>query len=122
MSATETCRLPRLVTRTALRELLDHFIEIGIAGAKAPCEKVPAALGDPLAIRDHLELAGLSGLKDGFNIEALLDEGHETRDLGLVVLSRGAVNDLDLHRFSNLLRLALGSANQGDNPVILYDG
>jgi hypothetical protein len=27
----------------------------------------------------------------------LFDEGHETRDLGLVILSSGAVDDLDLH-------------------------
>jgi len=86
-----------------LLELLDHAIEIGIAGAKAPCEPVPTALGNPLAVSDHLELTGLTRCSDGFNVEALLDEGHETRDLGLVVLSRRAVNDLDLHLFSNLI-------------------
>jgi hypothetical protein len=68
-----------------LLELLDHAIEIGIAG-------VPTALGNPLAISDNLELAGLPRFIAGFNIEALLDEGHETRDLGLVVLSCRAVN------------------------------
>jgi hypothetical protein len=36
--------------------------------------------------------------EDGINAEAILEEGHETRDLGSVVLSRRAVNDLDLHR------------------------
>jgi len=92
----ETCRLPRCVARTALLELFDHLIEIGIAGSKAPCEPVPTALGNPLAINDNLELTRLSRLNDGFNIEAVLDEGHETRDLGLVVLSCRAVNDLDL--------------------------
>ena len=80
-----------------LRELLDHTFEIGIAGAKAPCEPVPTALGNLLAVRDHLELAGLTRRKDGFNAEALFDEGHETRDLDLVVLSSRTVNDLDLH-------------------------
>jgi hypothetical protein len=77
--------------------LLDHAFEIGIAGAKAPCEPVPTTLGNPLAVSDHLELTGLTMRSHGFNVEALLDEGHETRDLGLVVLSRGAVNDFDLH-------------------------
>jgi hypothetical protein len=86
-----------------LRELLDHTFEIGIAGAKAPCEPVPTALGNPFAVSDHLELTGLTRGKDGFNAEALFDKGHETRDLGLVVLSRRAVNDLDLHLFSNLI-------------------
>ena len=80
-----------------LLELLDDAIEIGIARAKAPCEPVPTALGNPLAVRDHLELTGLTRRNDGFNAQALLDEGHETRDLGLVVLSRRAVNDFYLH-------------------------
>jgi hypothetical protein len=93
----ETCRLPRGVTRTVLLELLDHAVEVGIAGAKAPCEPVPTALGNPLAVSDYLELPDLSRRSDSFNVQALLDEGHETRDLGLVVLSRRAVHDLDLH-------------------------
>jgi hypothetical protein len=32
--------------------LLDRAIEIGIVGAKAPSEPVPAALGNPLAVND----------------------------------------------------------------------
>ena len=81
----------------AFPQLLDHAIEIGIAGAKAPGEPIPAAFGNPLAVSDHRELTSLARSSDGFNIEAHLDEGHETRDLRLVVLSRWAVNDLDLH-------------------------
>ena len=81
-------------------QLLDYAIEIRIASAKAPRDPVPAALGDPLAVSDDLELTGLSRRNDDFNVEALLDKGHETRDLGLVVLSCRAVNDLDLHLFS----------------------
>ena len=98
-----------------LLELLDHTFEIRIAGAKPPCEPVPTALGNPFAVSDHLELTGLTRRNDGFNVEALLDEGHETRDLGLVVLSRRAVNDLDLHLFSNLLLVAIsvGSSSYG---------
>ena len=96
-----SCRLVlsslRCVTGTALLELLNHAIEIGIAGAKAPCEPVSTALGYLLAVSDDLELTVLTRRKDGFNAEAILDEGHETRDLGFVVLSRRAVNDLDLH-------------------------
>jgi len=84
-------------------ELLDYSFDIRIAGAKASCEPVPTALGNPFAVGDHLELTGLTRRKDGFHAEALFDEGHETRDLGLVVLSRRAVNDLDLHRFSNVI-------------------
>ena len=83
--------------RAAIFEVLDHGIEIGIAGAEASCEPVSTALGDPLAVSDNLELTGLPRCKDDFNVEALLDEGRETRDLGLVVLSCRAVNDLDLH-------------------------
>jgi hypothetical protein len=97
----ELTGLPRCGTPTALLELLDHAIEIGIAGAEAPREPVPTALGNPLAVSDDLELTGLPRRNDGFNVEALFDEGRETRDLGLVVLSCRAVNDLDLHLFSS---------------------
>jgi hypothetical protein len=92
-----TCCLPLCVIGTVLLELLDHAVEIGITGAKAPGEPVPTALGNPLAVSDDLELTGLARHRDSINVEALLDEGHETRDLGLVVLSCRAVNDLDLH-------------------------
>ena len=78
-------------------KLFDDAIEIGITGVKAPCEPVPTALGNPLAVREHLELTDLAKCNDSVNIQALLDEGRETRDLGLVVLSRRAVNDFDLH-------------------------
>jgi hypothetical protein len=96
----------KLFHRRSSNELLDHAIEIGIARAKAPCQPIPTALGNPLAVSDNLELTSLPRRNDGFNVEALLDEGHETRDLGLVVLSCRAVNDLDLHLFSDLLRVA----------------
>ena len=93
--------LRRLVTkrfhRRSSSELIDHAIEIGIARAKAPSEPISTALGNPLAVSDNFELTGLPRRNDSFNVEALLDEGHETRDLGLVVLSCRAVNDLDLH-------------------------
>jgi hypothetical protein len=92
-----TCCLPRYVNRTVLLDLLDHAIEVGVACAKAPREPVSTALGYPLAVSDNLELTWLTRRNDGFNVEAILNEGHETRDLGLVVLSRRAVNDLDVH-------------------------
>ena len=50
--------------RSALLELLEHTSEIGIAGAKAPCEPVPTPLGNPLSISDNLELTGLPGCSD----------------------------------------------------------
>jgi len=78
-------------------QLLDHPFQVGIAGAKAPCEPVPSALGDLLAIRDHSKLTGLPGRKYHFHVWAILEEVHETRDLYFVVLSRRAVNDFDLH-------------------------
>ncbi|GEM_PF-5260385 len=99
--------LPRGATRTAFLEPLDHAFEIGIAGAKAARKPVSPALGDFLAIGEDLELTGAPRLSDSLNAEALLDEGHETRDLGVVVVSGGAMNDLDLHFFSNALRTIL---------------
>ena len=63
-----TCPISGCFARTVLSgELLDDAIEIGIAGAKATCEPVPASLRNPLAIREHLELAGLTRRKDRFN-------------------------------------------------------
>jgi hypothetical protein len=93
----ENCCLLRCFTRTVLLELVDHVIEIGIASAKAPCEPVPTTFGNPLAVCEHLELTRFTGCQDGFDAHALLDEGHETRDLDLVVLSSRAVNNFDLH-------------------------
>jgi hypothetical protein len=73
MATPGTCRLLRRPARTALFELIDQAIEIGIASAKAPRKPVPPALGYPLAISDNLELTCLSRLNHGFNIQALLD-------------------------------------------------
>ena len=80
-----------------LLKLSDHLVEVGIARAEAPREPVSTAFGDPLAIGYYFELTRLSGLEDGINSEPLLDHGHETRDLGLVVLSGGAMNNFDFH-------------------------
>lgn len=81
----------------ALLQQLNYAIQIGITGAELPCEPVSAALGNPFAIGNHVKLAGLTRSDHGCNAEALLYEGHETRDLSLVVLSGGAGNDFDLH-------------------------
>jgi hypothetical protein len=99
--------LPRGATGTVFLDPLDHAFEIGIAGAKAARKPVSTALGDFLAIGEYLELTGFPRLSDSLNTEALLDEGHETRDLGPVVVSCWAMNDLDLHLFSNTLRTIL---------------
>jgi len=44
----------------ALLELLNHAIEIGVAGAKASCEPVPTAPRDSLAIGEHFKLTSLA--------------------------------------------------------------
>lgn len=95
-----SCLVVRLPTRSRailFGELLNHFLQIWITGPKAPREPVSAALGNPFAVRDHVELASLARGADRVKVQALLDEGHETRDLGTVVLSRWTVNDFDLH-------------------------
>jgi hypothetical protein len=81
----------------ALLKLVDHAIEIGIACAKLLREPVAAALGNYFAVRDYLELTGLTRRKHRINSQSLLDEGHETRDLNLIVLSCWTVNDFDFH-------------------------
>jgi hypothetical protein len=85
------------LSRPALLELFDHLLEIGIAGAKPSCQPVPTALSDHLAVRDHVKLTGLARCGDRLDAKPLLDKGHETRDLGSVIVSSGAVNDFDLH-------------------------
>ena len=63
-----TCPISGCFARTVLSgELLDDAIEIRIAGTKNSREPVPTALGNPLAVRDHLELTGLTRHKNGFN-------------------------------------------------------
>jgi hypothetical protein len=78
-------------------KLFDHVLEIGITGAKAPRKPVATALGNFLAVGEDFELTSLTGRNDSINVQALLDEGRETRDLGVVVLSGRTVNDFNLH-------------------------
>ena len=82
---------------TTLLELLNHVIEIGIAGAKASSEPVSTTPGDSLAIGKHFKLASLARRNYGFNAQSLSDKGHETRDLGFVVLSCRAGTYLNFH-------------------------
>jgi hypothetical protein len=77
--------------------LLDQAIEIRVAGSKYPREPISTKLGNLLVFSDHVELTCLTRCNYGFNAQALLDEGRETRNLGIVVLSGRAVNDFDLH-------------------------
>ena len=89
--------LPPVPRAILFGELLNHFFQVWIAGPKTPREPVSATLSNPLAVRYNVELAGLARCADHVNVQALLDQGHETRDLGTVVLSRWTVNDFDLH-------------------------
>jgi len=99
-----TRRPSPFVGGTVLLDPLNHPIQFGIAGAKAPREPVSSAPSNALAVGDHFKLTSLARYNHGSNAEALLYEGHETRDLGLVVLSGRAGNYLDLHSpFSSLL-------------------
>ena len=106
-------------------EMADHAFKIGITGAKTSSEPVPTALGNSFAVGDYVELAGLARGTNGVNVEALLDEGHETRDLGTVVLSRRTVNDFDLHcvLYSNLAtREAASLCGNAACSILVSDG
>ena len=92
--------LPTFSSPIPYDDLLDHFFKIGITGAKAPREPVSTALGNSFTVNEHVELAGFASRTNRFNIQALLNEGHETRDLGTIVLSRWTVNDFNLHGVS----------------------
>jgi hypothetical protein len=79
------------------RELSDDFLKVGITRAKAAREPVSAAFGDSFAVCEYVKLADLARRTNSIDAQALLDQGHETRDLGAVVLSGRTVNDFDLH-------------------------
>jgi hypothetical protein len=80
-----------------LLQLPDHAFKIGEPGAKAPGKPVSTALGHGLAIGEHGKLAGLARRNRGFNTQPLLDEGGETRRLGLIGSSSGAGTDFNVH-------------------------
>lgn len=84
--------------RTGFRKLLDQPFEIGVAGAELSSEPVPTTSGKSLAVYDHVKLPRRSRSGQDLGTDLLLDEGHETRDPGFVVRSRGAVGNLDPHR------------------------
>ena len=86
-----------LVSGPEFLKLFDHAVEVRVAGAESPRQQVSAAFRDLLSIGNHIELTGLARCDHRFDAEARSDEGHETRDLGLIVLSRWAVNDFDSH-------------------------
>jgi len=48
-------------------ELVNHAIQIGVAGAKASGEPVSTTLGDRLAIGKHRKLANFAGSNHGLN-------------------------------------------------------
>lgn len=63
----ETWGLASCFTRTVLLEPLNHAIYVGVSSAKAPCEPVSTTPGNPLAVRNHLELSDLTRRSDGLN-------------------------------------------------------
>jgi len=81
----------------AFLELVNHAVKIRIAGAQASGEPVSTAFDDCLAIGEHLKLASLARCNHGVNAQLILNQGHETRDLGFVVLSRRAGTYLNFH-------------------------
>jgi hypothetical protein len=82
---------------TALLELVDHRIKIGISGAKTSGEPVAAPLHDCLTIGQYFKLASLARCYHGVNAQPLFNQGHETRDLGFIVLSSRAGTYLNVH-------------------------
>ncbi len=78
-------------------KLLDQLFEIGITCSEASREPVSAALSNSLPVRQHIELARLARPAHSVNVQSLLDQGHETRDLGTVVVSRRTMNNFHFH-------------------------
>jgi hypothetical protein len=86
-----------------LLELINHLVKIGIACAKAPGEPVSTTFGDSLSVSQHLKLTGLAGRDHGISTKPLFYQGHETRDLGFIVLSGRAGTYLNFHVFSRYI-------------------
>jgi len=87
-------------------ELVNHALQIRIAGAKTSGEPVSTALHHYLAIGQHFKLAGLARRNHGINAQPFFNQGHETRDLGFVAPSRRAGKYLNVHCVLQLLVLA----------------
>jgi hypothetical protein len=87
--------------------LLNHAFEIGIACAKAPGEPVSTALGYFLSISQDFKLTCFTWRNHSFSAKPLLNEVHETRDLGFIVLSRWAGTYLNFH---SVLQICFGVA------------
>ena len=80
-----------------LPQLLDHIIEIRITSTEFSRNPVTASFSDCLAVDDYLKLASITWLSECLNLEFCFNEGHETRNLGLIIFSRGAINYFDFH-------------------------
>ena len=91
-----TNRISRWLASHPLSNLLNHVFRIWIARAKDPCQRIPSALHNRLAIHDDVEFSSLPIPNNGFNPESLLDHGRETRGLGSIAHSRRTRNDLNL--------------------------
>jgi len=85
-----------------LFDQIDHAVEVRVACAETSGEPVPTATRDRLIVSDDVELAGAAVREHGIDIETLLDQGRETRSLGLVVLSGWTVAYRDCHLCSKL--------------------
>ena len=62
-------RLPARCRAILFGEPLNHFLQIWITGPKAPREPVSATLGNPFAVRYHVELASLARCADRVNVQ-----------------------------------------------------
>lgn len=87
--------------RAAAGDLHEDGAEIWVAGAELAGDEIAAARGDLFAVDKHVKLTCVTSCADGIDAEAFFDECRETRDLRVVVVSRGAMNDFDFQR--NLL-------------------
>ena len=94
---TSAARIKNTSASVALLKFIHHAIQIGITGAETPGEPVTAALGNGFSISDYIELTRVAGCNYRVNAQALLDHGHETRDLGLIVPSSWAGTYFNLH-------------------------
>ena len=77
-----------------------NAIQVGIPRAKFPRDEIPPALRNFLSVHQHIKLAGAARREHRINPQALLDKGHETRDLSSIVRSSRAMHNFYSHSFS----------------------
>lgn len=88
--------IPLRLASTLLQKV-HNTLEVRVPEPEAASDEVPATLCDGASVDKNVELALATRCPNRVDSDTALDQGREPRDLGLVVVSSGTVDDLNLH-------------------------